>query len=41
LADLNPSEIDMRCLLIVGSSQTQWYSHDSTDRVFTPRRYQA
>lgn len=40
LADLNPGEIDMRCLLIVGSSQTQWYSHDSTDRVFTPRRYQ-
>jgi precorrin-2 C20-methyltransferase/precorrin-3B C17-methyltransferase len=34
----------MRCLLIVGSSQTQWYrddSHgdDSGDRVFTPRRY--
>lgn len=41
LADLNPAEIDMRCLLIVGSSQTQWYSADSTeDRVFTPRRYQ-
>jgi precorrin-2 C20-methyltransferase/precorrin-3B C17-methyltransferase len=41
LADLEPTAIDMRCLLIVGSSQTQWYSHDSTDRVFTPRRYQA
>lgn len=41
LADLNPAEIDMRCLLIVGSSQTQWYSADSSDRVFTPRRYQA
>lgn len=41
LADLNPAEIDMRCLLIVGSSQTQWYSADSAeDRVFTPRRYQ-
>ncbi len=25
LADLNPAEVDMRCLLIVGSSQTQWY----------------
>ena len=39
LADLNPAEVDMRCLLIVGSSQTQWYSADSGDRVFTPRRY--
>ena len=35
LADLDPAEVDMRCLLIVGSSQTQWYD----DRVFTPRRY--
>ena len=35
LADLDPSIVDMRCLLIVGSSQTQWYD----DRVFTPRRY--
>jgi precorrin-2 C20-methyltransferase/precorrin-3B C17-methyltransferase len=39
LADLNPADIDMRCLLIVGSSQTQWHSDDSGDRVFTPRRY--
>lgn len=39
LADLDPSVVDMRCLLIVGSSQTQWYSFDSHDRVFTPRRY--
>ncbi|MGH3595904.1 MAG: precorrin-2 C(20)-methyltransferase [Mycobacterium sp.] len=39
LADLNPPDVDMRCLLIVGSSQTQWYSGDSGDRVFTPRRY--
>ncbi|BBY08996.1 precorrin-2 C(20)-methyltransferase [Mycobacterium noviomagense] len=39
LADLNPAEVDMRCLLIVGSSQTQWYSSESDDRVFTPRRY--
>jgi precorrin-2 C20-methyltransferase / precorrin-3B C17-methyltransferase len=37
LADLDPSTIDMRCLLIIGSSQTQWYD----DRVFTPRRYPA
>jgi precorrin-2 C20-methyltransferase / precorrin-3B C17-methyltransferase len=35
LVDLDPSTVDMRCLLIVGSSQTQWYD----DRVFTPRRY--
>jgi precorrin-2 C20-methyltransferase/precorrin-3B C17-methyltransferase len=39
LADLDPAEVDMRCLLIVGSSQTQWYSADSGDRVFTPRYY--
>ncbi|HYB40066.1 MAG TPA: precorrin-2 C(20)-methyltransferase [Mycobacterium sp.] len=39
LADLDPADVDMRCLLIVGSSQTQWYSADSADRVFTPRRY--
>jgi precorrin-2 C20-methyltransferase/precorrin-3B C17-methyltransferase len=35
LADLNPADVDMRCLLIVGSSQTQWYG----ETVFTPRRY--
>ena len=35
LADLEPASVDMRCLLIVGSSQTQWYD----DKVFTPRRY--
>ncbi|MEV0676285.1 precorrin-3B C(17)-methyltransferase [Actinosynnema sp. NPDC050436] len=36
LADLDPEAVDMRCLLIVGSSQTL-----TTDRgtVFTPRRY--
>lgn len=39
LADLNPADVDMRCLLIIGSSQTQWYSVDGRDRVFTPRRY--
>lgn len=44
LADLDPAEVDMRCLLIVGSSQTQWYAGgdetvDDGDRVFTPRRY--
>lgn len=35
LADLEPAAVDMRCLLIVGSSQTQWYG----ETVFTPRRY--
>jgi precorrin-2 C20-methyltransferase/precorrin-3B C17-methyltransferase len=39
LADLDPADVDMRCLLIVGSSQTQWHTVDSEDRVFTPRRY--
>jgi precorrin-2 C20-methyltransferase / precorrin-3B C17-methyltransferase len=36
---LDPADVDMRCLLIVGSSQTQWYSANSGNRVFTPRRY--
>ncbi len=39
LADLDGSTVDMRCLLIIGSSQTQWYSSASGDTVFTPRRY--
>ena len=39
LADLNPADVDMRCLLIVGSSQTQWQRSNGGDRVFTPRRY--
>lgn len=39
LADLAPADVDMRCLLIIGSSQTQWQSLDEGDRVFTPRRY--
>ena len=39
LADLDPADVDMRCLLIVGSSQTQWYSATGGDTVFTPRRY--
>ncbi|MGV0744719.1 precorrin-2 C(20)-methyltransferase [Mycolicibacterium sp. XJ870] len=39
LADLDPTDVDMRCLLIIGSSQTQWYSDADGDRVFTPRRY--
>lgn len=40
LADLEPSEIDMRCLLIVGSSQTRTSRRpDGTALVYTPRRY--
>ena len=39
LVDLNPADVDMRCLLIIGSTQTQWYASDSGDLVFTPRRY--
>lgn len=40
LGELDPDSIDMRCLLIVGSSQTQIVSTASAERrVFTPRRY--
>ena len=46
LADLDQEDVDMRCLLIIGSSQTQWYAGESgggdgssADRVFTPRSY--
>lgn len=39
LADLDPAAVDMRCLLIVGSSQTVWHARDDGDMVFTPRRY--
>ncbi|MCV7192926.1 precorrin-2 C(20)-methyltransferase [Mycolicibacterium brumae] len=35
LGDLDPAEVDMRTLLIIGSSQTV----RDGDRVFTPRRY--
>ncbi|MFE7131845.1 precorrin-2 C(20)-methyltransferase [Streptomyces sp. NPDC057638] len=40
LADLDPSEVDMRTILLVGSSQTQWVRRDGApDLVWTPRRY--
>lgn len=40
LADLDAAEIDMRCLLIIGSSQTRLTERpDGTPVVFTPRRY--
>jgi precorrin-2 C20-methyltransferase/precorrin-3B C17-methyltransferase len=40
LGDLDPGQVDMRCLLIVGSSQTRVLRTGSgPDRVITPRRY--
>ncbi|MDF2825022.1 MAG: precorrin-3 methyltransferase [Mycobacterium sp.] len=40
LADLDPAEVDMRTMLIIGSSQTQWHTDSAgTHRVFTPRNY--
>ncbi|MFJ9142415.1 precorrin-2 C(20)-methyltransferase [Streptomyces griseus] len=43
LADVDPTEVDMRTLLIVGSSQTRWIRRGGAgaDRsvVWTPRRY--
>ncbi|MFJ4843084.1 precorrin-2 C(20)-methyltransferase [Streptomyces sp. NPDC088746] len=40
LADLDPGEVDMRTILIVGSSQTRWVRRgDGQQIVWTPRRY--
>ncbi|MFI7599185.1 precorrin-2 C(20)-methyltransferase [Actinoplanes sp. NPDC049681] len=40
LGDLDPATIDMRCLLIIGSSQTRVVSRgDGSTHVFTPRSY--
>lgn len=40
LADLDPAEVDMRTILIVGSSQTRWGRRgDGQQIVWTPRRY--
>lgn len=41
LAELDPSTVDMRCLLIVGSSQTRVVERGGTRSVFTPRHYPA
>jgi precorrin-2 C20-methyltransferase / precorrin-3B C17-methyltransferase len=42
LGDLDPRTIDMRCLLIIGSSQTRTVpGPGGALRVFTPRRYPA
>ncbi|GAA2132644.1 precorrin-2 C(20)-methyltransferase [Kitasatospora kazusensis] len=40
LADLDPAEVDMRTILLIGSSQTQAVRRDNgTEVVWTPRRY--
>ncbi|MFI0712798.1 precorrin-2 C(20)-methyltransferase [Streptomyces inhibens] len=40
LADLDPNQVDMRTLLLIGSSQTQAVRRgDGTEVVWTPRRY--
>ncbi|MGD3105421.1 precorrin-2 C(20)-methyltransferase [Streptomyces sp. YGL11-2] len=40
LADLDPDQVDMRTILLVGSSQTQSVRRDDgTQTVWTPRRY--
>ncbi len=39
LADLDPAQVDMRCLLLIGSSMTQTVERHAGRLVFTPRRY--
>ena len=40
LGELDPEQVDMRCLLIVGSSQTRVLrTTGGPVRVITPRRY--
>ncbi|MFK0288979.1 precorrin-2 C(20)-methyltransferase [Streptomyces sp. NPDC090442] len=40
LTDLDPTQVDMRTILLVGSSQTQRVRRDDgTEAVWTPRRY--
>jgi precorrin-2 C20-methyltransferase/precorrin-3B C17-methyltransferase len=42
LADLNPADVDMRCLLLIGSSTTRVVERAAGGTVvFTPRRYPA
>jgi precorrin-2 C20-methyltransferase/precorrin-3B C17-methyltransferase len=41
LAELDPEQVDMRCLLLIGSSKTQVVERgDGARIVFTPRRYE-
>jgi precorrin-2 C20-methyltransferase/precorrin-3B C17-methyltransferase len=39
LAQLDPEQVDMRCLLLIGSSMTQVVDREAGRLVFTPRRY--
>jgi precorrin-2 C20-methyltransferase/precorrin-3B C17-methyltransferase len=40
LADLDPATVDMRCLLLIGSTQTRAVTAaDGSTRVYTPRHY--
>ncbi len=39
LGELEPEVVDMRCLLIIGSSQTRTVGEGARRRVFTPRTY--
>jgi precorrin-2 C20-methyltransferase/precorrin-3B C17-methyltransferase len=39
LADLDPSDVDMRCLLVIGSSATRAVTRAGNTVVFTPRRH--
>ncbi|MEV7120641.1 precorrin-2 C(20)-methyltransferase [Kitasatospora griseola] len=40
LAELDPADVDMRTLLLIGSTQTQWVQRDGgRDVVWTPRRH--
>lgn len=41
LADLDPDQVDMRCLLLIGSSMTRTVDREAGQLVFTPRRYPA
>ncbi len=42
LADLDPADVDMRCLLLIGSSTTRLVDGaGGRPTVFTPRRYPA
>ena len=40
LAGLDPASVDMRCLLLIGSSQTRTIARaDGSTQVYTPRHY--
>jgi precorrin-2 C20-methyltransferase / precorrin-3B C17-methyltransferase len=41
LGELQPEVVDMRCLLIIGSSQTRVIGEGARRKVFTPRTYPA